>query len=84
MPCHHVKLGDGSIAIVRTGKPHRRKCRFCSEGEATLLCDFRGPQGKTCDAPMCARCARPVGPNVDYCPDHHGESPQAQLPFEAA
>lgn len=53
MPCSHVKLPDGTMAIVKHGAPRYPRCRFCAarlaregrandgalKNRATLLCD---------------------------------------------
>jgi hypothetical protein len=65
--------GGGFAIACSRGERHKLgKCRVCWHRQATLLCD--GPsataRGKTCDTPLCRSCAKPGGPNVDYCPDH--------------
>jgi len=75
MPCEWIKFPDGTVAIVKHAKRRQQKCRWCSK-QSTKLCDFSisSPQQvthrKTCDAPMCDEHAKPVGPNIDYCPEH--------------
>ena len=73
-----IKIGD-SWAHINVGRQPRRKCGFCRERWADLLCDFPTPKGKTCDRPICNKCATSGGENVDYCPDHASASPQATL-----
>jgi len=76
MPCEHIKIGD-SFGIICTGRMRKRKCKFCG-ADASLLCDY--PVGsKTCDAPICGACARPVGEDRDYCPEHQGSPVQSRL-----
>jgi hypothetical protein len=81
MPCIAIKIGD-SFGIICTGRTRKRKCKFCG-ADASLLCDyplFCGlPPNATCDAPMCGACARPVGEDRDYCPDHQGSPVQSRL-----
>ena len=52
----------------------RGPVKSCKCGRrSTKLCDYplRGKkQGKTCDAPLCDRCATSVGKNLDYCCVH--------------
>ena len=70
MPCRPVDLGNGVTAIV-CSKGDRRSCK-CGR-RSTKLCDYplRGKkQGRTCDAPLCDRCATSVGRDKDYCPAH--------------
>jgi hypothetical protein len=54
MPCSHIKLPDGTVAIVKHAKARNPRCKFCParlarvgrandgslESAATLLCDF--------------------------------------------
>jgi hypothetical protein len=72
-PCSWIKFPDGTVAHIRTAKQRTPRCKFCGGPGATLLCDFRLPNGKTCDAKMCHGCSMPVGPDLDYCIDHRGE-----------
>jgi hypothetical protein len=75
LPCSHVKLPDGSVAIVKHAKRRLPRCKFCNGmREAALLCDFEigrslGGDVFTCDAPVCVPCARRVG-EKDFCPKH--------------
>jgi len=62
----------GNTIICSRGPQQRCACgRPC-----TKLCDFivSSPQQithkKTCDKPMCDRCAVHVGPELDYCKPH--------------
>lgn len=77
MPCTHFAGG-----IVCYSRPRRKRCKFCcalSPGNfVSRLCDFEVAPGKTCDAEMCIDCARPVGPDIDFCPDHSGERTMGQ------
>jgi hypothetical protein len=83
MPCSHVKLPDGTVALVRHGNRRFPRCRFCNVADlhqacdATLLCDFvlaktLGGAEITCDTPVCPHCAKHVGPDKDFCPKHGG------------
>jgi hypothetical protein len=72
-PCSSVKLPGGITAIVCHGRQRTPRCPFCGAPAATLLCDFKVAGGKTCDAKMCHGCTTPVGPDLDYCPDHRAE-----------
>jgi hypothetical protein len=78
MPCSVVSLPDGTRAIVKMAKRRLPLCRFCRQRPADKLCDFKVPVGdvghtRTCDTAMCYRCATPVGPDLDYCPNHAAE-----------
>jgi hypothetical protein len=44
-------------------------CGFCGR-PSTKLCDGPGPDGETCDAPLCDDHARRIGRNRDLCPVH--------------
>lgn len=56
--------------IICGGARRRRRCRWCS-APSTKLCDFKAPGAKrTCDASMCDRHAKSIGPDLDRCPDH--------------
>jgi hypothetical protein len=76
--CKTVKLPGGGVAIVRMGGRRPPVCAFCG-GESTKLCDYRLEFNdqvrlqRTCDAPMCDRCATRVGVNRDYCPRHRAQ-----------
>jgi hypothetical protein len=75
MPCSWIKLPGGGVAIVKHSKMRAPKCRFCP-ARSTKLCDglvgeTLGGELITCDAPICNAHARRVGPDKDFCPDHH-------------
>lgn len=81
MPCSRIKLPDGTVAIVKHAKRRFPRCSFCPVDDmrkacdATLLCDFvvgrtLGGAEITCDLPICAHCAKHVGPDKDFCPNH--------------
>jgi hypothetical protein len=75
MPCHVVDLPGGHHAIVKTAYSKPKTCKFCGQRPVSKLCDYKISVGdvghtRTCDAGMCAQCAYPVAPDVDYCPDH--------------
>jgi len=70
MTCHHIRLPDGSGAIV-CGPTRRCKCGR----RATLECDWKVPlrRSGTCDAPICASCTTSPAPDKDLCPTHAAE-----------
>ncbi len=87
MTCEHVKLADGTTAIVCTlGKRKAKPCSVCGK-PSTKLCDWVtaqardfGEQDHTCDKPLCDACAVHSGKNTDFCPDHPRIGPrQAEL-----
>lgn len=44
------------------------KCGFIAD----LLCDYPlNKKGKTCDRPMCTKCAHRMGDDLDYCEAHY-------------
>jgi len=76
MPCDPfvVTLPDGSTVkgfVCSRGQKQPPRCK-CGR-KAPLLCDqpLTGPKtGKTCDRPLCERCATEVGPDRHLCPAH--------------
>lgn len=83
MPCSHIKLNDGTTVIVRHSAARGPLCKFCRHRfrwdgrthRASLLCDFEigrtlGGEAMTCDARVCAKCAKEVGPDKHFCPKH--------------
>lgn len=73
--CAVVDLPSGGKAFIRMAQWPFIHCRWC-QNLSTKLCDFvvshpsQVTHKKTCDAPMCDRHARNVGPDRDYCPVH--------------
>lgn len=76
MTCRSIKTPDGHTVIV-CSRGRRVWCSTCGHREATKLCDFKftgASAGKTCDKPLCSRCAvkmKALGDDVDYCGPHH-------------
>ncbi len=68
MTCHHVKLPGGATAIVCGPKPRAKRCK-CGK-PATLLCDWKIGDGKTCDDPICPNCALAVAEDKHLCAWH--------------
>lgn len=73
MACHSVQLPDGTRAIVCGPKPRRQRCSSCNRLGATLLCDWKIGDGRTCDKPICADCTHSPAPGKDLCPEHAAE-----------
>ena len=72
MPCHHLKLPDGTSYIVCGRGGRSMRCVTCGR-PATLLCDYpvmRLGEAGTCDKPVCVRCLIAQGPEKDYCLAH--------------
>jgi hypothetical protein len=75
MTCRPVTLPNGGRMIVcgrggRALKPKRCRCG----AEAEFLCDAPTPtQQKTCDRPLCAKCANEIGPDRHLCWGHFQE-----------
>lgn len=75
MPGMWIRLPGGGACHIKYAAPRRKRCNFCPPGRAdfaTRLCDFDLGLGVTCDAAMCSGCAKPVGPDREYCPNHAG------------
>lgn len=74
-----IRLPGGGAAHVCYSGARQQHCQFCRTGIATLECDY--PVGQTlggdpitCDAKMCASCARQVGEDRDHCPNHSADA----------
>lgn len=80
MACRSVAVPGGGVAIVCTRGERPRRCAVCGAPGATLLCDGppRTPKAKTCDRPLCVRCAVRRAPDQDYCPEH---APPTAVPW---
>ena len=71
MACATMKIPGGGFAIV-CGLPKPKRCVYCGR-PSTKLCDYPlegQKKGKTCDRPMCDKCATHVEPDTDYCWPH--------------
>lgn len=77
MPCtpFQMRMKDGAVVsgIICT---RRKRCKYCG-APAPKLCDGDLGNGKTCDAPLCTRCATHVAPDHDYCPVHNPNAQRA-------
>jgi hypothetical protein len=76
--CEVVNLADGGTAIVCSrsrGNDWRGggRCYIC-DAPATKVCDAPVEKGRTCDRPVCARHATPLGQGLDVCPAHKPEA----------
>lgn len=69
--CETLRDTNGRVmGILCGGHRSRKRCSWCGRGYADKLCDFPVGRDKTCDAPICNRCATSVGEDRDYCPKH--------------
>lgn len=80
MPCHWIKLENGTVAHVRTSGHRRQKCWVCGR-PSDFLCDgvIHRTQGgavlKTCDRPLCsAHTSKGKDPDTDYCEEHRDQA----------
>lgn len=68
-----LRLPDGNVAHVRMSKPRSKRCKVCNHLTAQRFqreCDFKLPNGRTCDLLMCQHCTTHTGPDTDLCPAH--------------
>lgn len=73
MACERVPFGPGMTAIVCRRGGRARPCIHCGK-ESSRLCDYPlARKGKTCSAPLCARCAIKSGGGADFCREHGQE-----------
>ena len=89
MPCIKVDLPGGGFALARVSSDRVKSCKYCGR-ISSKLCDFKltgSKAGKTCDAPMCEKCAHYVEPDKDYCKPHWAiietRRRQAAMEFDA-
>lgn len=71
MGCKYTYDEHGKVSMIACSRGASARCA-CG-GRKTRACDYplRGKAaGRTCDAPLCARCAVRIGPNLDHCPAH--------------
>lgn len=68
MPCYSLHDKDGKQIGHLCGNLGEH-CACCG-GVSGYLCDFPVGEGKTCDRPLCGRCAAEVAPEVHYCSGH--------------
>lgn len=69
MPCVPFQhQGMTGIVCLKGPRAQAKVCAYC-RAPATRLCDH--PKGKkTCDRPMCARCATEVDVDLHQCREH--------------
>lgn len=65
MPCLHM-----GGAIVCTRGQSARNCEVCRAVKGSNLCDWKLPNGRTCDAALCDGCTHKPAHNKDLCPTH--------------
>jgi hypothetical protein len=79
MECTYLRDKEGHVTAIVCGRRQpRRFCKSCNREFASKLCDFPVAPGKTCDAPICDKCATAVGPDLDHCPKHKNEKLAAE------
>lgn len=85
--------GNVRIGTICSRGGRKRKplpdCSVCLKRESSLECDGPPPPGtrrKSCDAPLCERCAISIrARGLDYCPDHaRPELPELGSPCAAS
>lgn len=69
MPCRPFSSG-GMSGFVCGPRQRAPKCKCGSGLGADLLCDWKKPEGGTCDAKLCPRCSTKPADDKDLCPDH--------------
>lgn len=67
MPCRVIKHYPGVVGLACGPGAKPKPCAFCPR-TSSLLCDGPTPGGKTCDKPICDRCAWRPERDVDFCP----------------
>lgn len=72
--CEHVRLPNGTVAIVCGVRRRRRLCTHC-RAWAEYECDV-------CDRPLCRRCRIHVPANQDFCKDHRAQAKAAAAQLE--
>jgi hypothetical protein len=72
--CVTIRDGAGkAIGIACTSRPRLRCATAGCTGEGSVLCDYpitRRNRAGTCSRRVCGKCAKHVGPKLDYCPPH--------------
>lgn len=75
MVCQVVRIRDNEGHVVAQGivcgpRRRQRKCHSCKTAPGTQECDWKLPNGKTCDATLCKRCSTRPAVEKDLCPAH--------------
>jgi hypothetical protein len=72
--CYTVHDGEGAKIGYLCGALGPA-CFHCGD-VADALCDFPlGEEGRTCDRPLCLRCAPEVGADKNFCREHNERGP---------
>ncbi len=81
MGCEVFKDEQGNTTMIIRRSGQRKQ--YCSCGRvANKRCDFPlhgSKTGKTCDRPICDRCATTVGEDRHFCPGHAGQQIFAEI-----
>ena len=75
MACETIHDTNGRVIAIFCGRSRKITCKFCHSAAVTKLCDFPVAKGKTCDVGMCRNCSTKIALEVDYCPNHKGQTP---------
>ncbi len=72
MPWYRVPLNGGVVHLHLGSRGNRnapRPCAVCG-WISERLCDWKMPNGRDCDRPLCAWCTMSPAPRKDLCPEH--------------
>ena len=63
--------GTGTVFHLNLGRRNKdaKACRTCG-WIATRLCDWKMPDGRDCDEPICIECTTSPSSEKDLCPRH--------------
>lgn len=67
MTCHPIKMPNGATGFICT-REREKRCGCGNRG--VFLCDWKIGDGKTCDAPLCGRCALSPEAEKHLCKAH--------------
>lgn len=67
MKCTAIRIAG--MPMIVCGNKKLRACSVCRD-PAGRLCDWKLPDGSTCDKPLCDACTTRPAPEKDLCPEH--------------
>lgn len=74
MPCYRTHDANGELVGILCGRLGPA-CVECGD-VSSVLCDFPiGDESRTCDKPLCVRCAPTIGADKNYCTLHRENGP---------